>query len=93
MPSAIRPGYIDVFVQNDAGYGSLIRHTPIDTFNPYPSGSSNWETYKPYIPPYASGVRVIQRVPPFDIISINGIDSISGDTLLTILGDYMKYIQ
>jgi hypothetical protein len=93
MPSAVRPGYIDVFVQNDAGYGSLIKHTPIDTFNPYPSGTYNWENYKPYKHPYASGVKVIQRVPSFDVISINGIDTISGDTLLTILGDYIKYIQ
>jgi hypothetical protein len=92
-PTAVNPGYIDVILENKAGYGSLTKHVFRQTVNPYPSGSPGWSTFTPYTPPYSSGIKVIQLGALINLLSENGIGSISGDDLISILGGYIKYIQ
>lgn len=55
------PGIIDIVVENDAGYGTLITHARRNTYNPYNISSPNHSTHIPYNPPFLSGIRVFSR--------------------------------
>jgi hypothetical protein len=58
MPSASLPGKIDVIIQNDAGYGSLVKYGYRSTFNPYLTSMAEYSTFKNYQPPFLSGIDV-----------------------------------
>lgn len=51
MPSATRPGYVDVIVQNSAGYGKLTQYVVKDLYN-------NIQTQLD-LRPWALGVKVL----------------------------------
>lgn len=55
------PGLIDIVVENDAGYGTLITHTRRNIYNPYNISSPNYSAHIPYNPPFLSGIRVFSR--------------------------------
>lgn len=55
------PGVIDIIVENQAGYGTLISHARRNTYNPYDPTSPNYNTHVPYNPPFLSGVKVFSR--------------------------------
>ena len=55
------PGTIDVIVENEAGYGTLMSHARRNTYNPYDITSPEYGTYIPYNPPFLSGVRVFSK--------------------------------
>jgi len=58
MPSASLPGKVDIIIQNDAGYGSLVKYGYRNTFNPYLTSMSEYSTFKNYQPPFLSGIDV-----------------------------------
>jgi len=60
MPSSSKAGKVNVILQNPAGYGSLTQYASYITFNPWPSGSNNYNKWVPYKPPYLSGIEVYQ---------------------------------
>jgi len=58
MPSASLPGKVDIIIQNEAGYGSLVKYGYRNTFNPYLTSMSGYSTFKNYQPPFLSGIDV-----------------------------------
>jgi hypothetical protein len=59
-PSASSPGFIDVIVQNEAGYGILTQNVQKNiVLNPYTSGSADYNNFTPYVMPWAKGIEVI----------------------------------
>lgn len=60
MPSAASTGFVDIIVENEAGYGSLTQFTRVNTFNPFLSSTSEYDNYIPYQFPFLSGIKVIQ---------------------------------
>jgi hypothetical protein len=96
MPSASFPGFVDIILQNRAGYGALTQYVIRGTFNPYTSGTVEYNTYTPYVRPWSSGVRVLSGVveptpplPPFadnQIFTLNGLSALqtfSGINIVT----------
>jgi hypothetical protein len=75
MPSAERGGFVDIILENAAGYGALTQYVIKDTFNPYPSGSPEYNAYEPYIKPWANGINVLDIRPDrkFYILTIDDI--------------------
>jgi len=73
MPSAERGGFVDIILENAAGYGVLTQYVIKDTFNPYVSGTLEYNTYEPYIRPWANGVNIIDIRPDrkFYILTID----------------------
>jgi hypothetical protein len=59
MPSAVNAGKVDIFVRNEAGYGSLTEHTPKHTFNPYLTSMPEYYTWQPYETPFVNGVDIL----------------------------------
>jgi hypothetical protein len=86
MPSASRGGFVDIILENDAGYGSLTRYAVKDSYNPYVPGTDDYVNFKPYVRPWSRGVEVreglLQR--RFYILTIdnNAIERIDGTGLL-----------
>jgi hypothetical protein len=62
MPSAVRPGYVDVIVQNDAGYGKITQYAIYNTINPYTSGTSEYSNFTPYQVLWKDGI-VVSELP------------------------------
>lgn len=62
MPSAVRAGFVDIVVQNPAGYGTLRQYAVKSTYNPYVSGTSEHSSFVPYVRPWALGVKVLSAV-------------------------------
>ena len=62
MPSANELGFVDVILENLAGYGKLTQNVKVNTFNPYFSSSPEYSTYVPYQVPYLSGIKVLPPV-------------------------------
>lgn len=58
MPSASAPGNVDVIIENPAGYGSLTKYAFRDTFNPFLTSMSEYNTFQSYLPPFLSGIEV-----------------------------------
>jgi len=58
MPSASNAGYIDVIVEGPVNYGKLTDNVRINTFNPFISGSPEYNSYVPYQMPYLSGIEI-----------------------------------
>lgn len=82
MPSAQRAGYVDVIVQNEAGYGALTRYVIKELY----SGSLPLSVLRPW----SSGVRVLTGV---EIPQPSQITTISAESLITIAGDNIVTIQ
>lgn len=51
MPSAVRPGYVDIIVQNPAGYGTLTKYVIKDLY----SGTQTQLQLRPW----SSGIKVL----------------------------------
>lgn len=58
MPSASTAGKIDLIVENPGGYGKLTQHVRINTFNPFVSGTPEYDSHVPYQLPYLSGIDI-----------------------------------
>ena len=58
-PSVSASGFLDLIIQGPAGYGSLKENVRIDTFNPYPPGSPDYNNFVPYQFPFLSGLELI----------------------------------
>ena len=56
MPSANCPGFVDVIIENPAGYGKLTENVRI---NVYPTGTFPPPSFVPYQLPFLSGIQVI----------------------------------
>lgn len=78
MPPATRGGYVDIIVQNEAGYGALTRYVIKELY----SGTQTQQQLRPW----SSGIRVLTgvEIPP---IPEGQIYTIDGDIILTISGD------
>jgi hypothetical protein len=83
MPSALRPGTVDVIVENPAGYGKLTRFVIKELYNT--SFTQN------QLRPWSTGVNVVTAtaMPPrviFEVYSIDGneIITIDGNNVITI---------
>ena len=73
MPPPHCPGYIDVIVEGPSGYGKLTENVRINTFNPYPSGTPQYDAFIPYQFPFLSGIEVrMEDGRPFDFASLSG---------------------
>lgn len=96
MPSASLPGFVDIILQNRAGYGALTKYVIRGSFNPYTSGTAEYNAYTPYVRPWASGVQVLSGIiipepplPPFptnQIFTFDGLSAIrtfSGANIVT----------
>jgi hypothetical protein len=55
---AICSGYVDVILQNEAGWGALTQFVVKSTQNPYTSGSFEYNNYTPYQRPWKDGLIV-----------------------------------
>lgn len=58
MPSASLPGKVDIILQNEAGYGSLIKYGYRSTFNPYLTSMPEYSIFTNYQLPFLSGIEV-----------------------------------
>lgn len=78
MPSASRPGYVDIIVENPAGYGKLTQYVVKDLYN-------NIQTQLD-LRPWALGIKVLSGI---EVPSVpeGQIYTIAGDILITISGD------
>jgi hypothetical protein len=79
MPSATRAGYVDIIIENRAGYGTLTQYVIKE---PYSGIQTQLE-----LRPWSSGVKV--KLPS---ISENQIYTITGDILVTINNDNIVVI-
>lgn len=78
MPSATRPGYVDIIVQNPAGYGTLTQYVIKDLY----SGNQTLKQLRPW----SEGVIV------YDGSKNSNLLSIDKDFIVTISGDYIIQI-
>lgn len=67
MPSANKLGFVDIIIENPAGYGKLTNNVRINTFNPFVSSDPEYFTYILPQAPFLSGIEVI---PPTTTIGI-----------------------
>ena len=58
MPSATTTGRIDLIVEGPVGYGKLTQSVRVNTYNPFLSGTPEYETFVPYQMPYLSGIQI-----------------------------------
>jgi hypothetical protein len=63
MPSAVSTGYVDVIVEGPVGYGSLTQYVRYNTYNPFVSGTPQYNAYIPYQMPYLSGIYIRPNLP------------------------------
>lgn len=78
MPSATRAGYVDIIVQNPAGYGKLTQYVVKYLY----SG----EQTQLELRPWSSGVKVLSGV-EVPLVPEGQVYSINGDIFVTITGD------
>jgi hypothetical protein len=62
LDSATSAGYIDVIVENDAGYGRMSQDCISKTINPYISGTSDYNNWTAYQVPWLSGINILDKV-------------------------------
>lgn len=60
MPSANKTGTLELIVEGPQGYGKLTESVRIHTFNPYPSGSDEFNNFVPFQLPYLSGIKIFE---------------------------------
>lgn len=87
MPSAEFPGFVDVILQNPAGYGSVVRFAKKGDYNPYPIGSSEYNAYQPYVRPWSKGIKVVYDPESNFLVTISEkiqIKTISGIEIASI---------
>ena len=73
MPPPHCPGRIDVIVEGPAGYGRLTENVKINTFNPFVSGTPEYDAFVPYQFPFLSGIEVrMEDGRPFNFTSLSG---------------------
>jgi hypothetical protein len=73
MPSATRGGYVDIIVQNPAGYGKLTQYVIKEPYSSTLPLSA--------LRPWTLGIKVLTKIPEGQIFTI------SGDILVTISGN------
>lgn len=83
LPSALRPGYVDIIVENPAGYGKL---TQFVVKNSYLTNLTQQE-----LRPWSTGIKAVtattkQPTPIFDVYTIDG------NEMITIDGNYIVTI-
>jgi len=83
VPSASNPGYVDIIVQNLAGYGTLTQYVIKDLY----SGTQTQLQLRPWSLgiEVLSGVKII--IPPVPPLPENQILTIDDNILITIAGD------
>lgn len=59
VPTASQNGFVDLIIENPAGYGKLTHYVIKSTLNPYPSSLNEHNTYVPYRKPWQDGIKVI----------------------------------
>jgi hypothetical protein len=82
MPSATRPGYVDIIVQNQAGYGTLTQYVIKELY----TGSMPLSTLRPW----SLGIKVLSSVEVS--VPAGQIYTISDDLLVTISNDNIVQI-
>lgn len=93
VPAMPRTGYIDIIVQNEAGYGSLVQHSIKVTPNPYEAGSTDYNNFVSYKRPWSSGILIVKLSSTPMLLPINQTYSIEGNTMTTIQGDNLVTIE
>jgi len=63
IPPPTKIGFIDIILQNEAGWGNLSRFVIRNTINPYPDGHPLRSSWEPYEKPWTKGIRVIPLTP------------------------------
>ena len=58
MPPPSCPGRVDVIMEGPVGYGKLTDYVRINTFNPFVSGTAEYDSFVPYQFPFLSGIEV-----------------------------------
>lgn len=87
MPSAEFPGFVDVILQNPAGYGSVVKYAIKGNYNPYPVNSPEYSSFQPYVRPWAKGIKVEYDPEASSIVTIEDqiiILTIAGEDIVTI---------
>jgi len=88
LPPATLPGFVDIIVENPAGYGALTKYVIKGTYNPYVPGTPNFFAYRPYVRPWEKGIRIVDTPEPVGPVPPEGdfIITIDGNILYTIDG-------
>jgi len=94
VPPISKTGYVDIIVENPAGYGTLVQHSIKITPNPYAPGSADYNNFVSYKRPWSSGL-LVARLSSMDgvMVPVNQTYSIQGDFVLTIEGDNLVTIK
>lgn len=93
VPAMSKTGFVDIIVENAAGYGSLTQHSIKITPNPYQPGSAKFNSFVSYKRPWSSGILVARLSSVPILLPINQAYSIEGDSILTIQGDNLVTIE
>lgn len=92
VPPMTKTGFIDIIVENQAGYGSLVEHSIKVTPNPHQPGSTEYNNFVSYKRPWSSGIQVA-RLSALTVTPVNQAYTIENDILLTIDGDNIITIE
>jgi len=86
MPSASQGGFVDIIVENQAGYGALTQYVIKSTYNPYTPGTAEFEAFEPYVRPWSQGIVVAQARNVLYSLDpgYTALVTISGENIVTI---------
>lgn len=59
LPPPTRFGFIDIILENEAGWGNLKQFVAHSTSNPYPPDHPLRDSWEPFIKPWENGIKVI----------------------------------
>lgn len=78
MPSASCPGFVDVILENPAGYGSLINNVRVNVYQTPVS-------FIPYQFPFVNGIEVLPpNTPTTPVASLSGFILLDGDVMYVL---------
>jgi hypothetical protein len=91
MPPPHCVGRVDVILEGPVGYGKLTEYVRINTFNPFVSGTSQYNAFVPYQFPFLSGIEVRQADgTTFDFVSLSGSILLDGSVGFLLQEDGSK---
>lgn len=91
MPPPQCVGRVDVILEGPVGYGKLTDHVRINTFNPFVSGTPQYNAFVPYQFPFLSGIEVRQADgTTFDFVALSGSILLDGSVGFLLQEDGSK---
>jgi|694.fasta_scaffold43375_7 hypothetical protein len=93
VPQMTKTGYVDIIVENEAGYGALTQHAIKVTPNPYAVNSTDYRNFVSYKRPWSSGILVTKLSSTIPADLLNQTYTIELDKLFTIEGDNLVTIE